>query len=327
MTANKIEDRSIIFTIVMSVTLGLIAIAVSLITDSGVVFLDGSFSLVFALVGLLTLYVSRLVRRPGDEQYPFGYATFEPMLNLFKGLLIATVLLYAVWNAVTALMGGGRNVSAVGAIIYAVVAVTGGTTQALVLRKLGKQSGSPIVQLDARNAVVDTMLSAAVGIAFVITLIIQNSGLSEWAPYADPVIMLVIVVIALPQPFKTIRANWRQLLGSAPDRAVQDKVAAVVESALERVPHSQTNLRTTHVGRYLYVHLYVVVPEDAAQPVDVRMHDRIRSRIYDELSSEFRHLALDLGFTTDVRWAISSVPSGDQEAVYPAGSSPAKADR
>ena len=114
MTANKIEDRSIIFTIVMSVTLGLIAIAVSLITDSGVVFLDGSFSLVFALVGLLTLYVSRLVRRPGDEQYPFGYATFEPMLNLFKGLLIATVLLYAVWNAVTALMGGGRNVSAEG---------------------------------------------------------------------------------------------------------------------------------------------------------------------------------------------------------------------
>ena len=318
MTANKIEDRSIIFTIVMSVTLGLIAIAVSLITDSGVVFLDGSFSLVFALVGLLTLYVSRLVRRPGDERYPFGYATFEPMLNLFKGLLIATVLLYAVWNAVTALMGGGRNVSAVGAIIYAVVAVTGGTTQALVLRKLGKQSGSPIVQLDARNAVVDTMLSAAVGIAFVITLIIQNSGLSEWAPYADPVIMLVIVVIALPQPFKTIRANWRQLLGSAPDRAVQDKVAAVVESALERVPHSQTNLRTTHVGRYLYVHLYVVVPQDAAQPVDVRMHDRIRSRIFDELSSEFRHLALDLGFTTDVRWAISSVPSGDQETIHPA---------
>ena len=38
------------------------------------------------MVGLLTLYVSKLVQRPRDEQYPFGYATFEPMLNLFKGI-------------------------------------------------------------------------------------------------------------------------------------------------------------------------------------------------------------------------------------------------
>ena len=205
MTAEKIEKRSIVITIVGSVSLGLIGIVISLASRSGAVFLDGLFSLIFAVVGLLTLYVSKLVQRPRDEQYPFGYATFEPMLNLFKGILIATALLYAVWTAIRSLMTGGQEVAAIGGIIYAAIAVTGGIARAVVLRKLGQRSRSPIVQLDAQNAVIDTMISGAVGVAFVATLIIQNSRLSSWAPYAAPVIMLAIAAIAAPQPIKTIR--------------------------------------------------------------------------------------------------------------------------
>ena len=254
-TAEKIEQRSIVITITASVSFGLIGIVISLASRSGAVFLDGLFSLIFAVVGVLTLYVCKLVQRPRDEQYPFGYATFEPMLNLFKGILIATALLYAVWTAVRALMTGGQEVAAVGGIIYAAIAVSGGVALVVTLRKLGQRSGSPIVQLDAENAVIDTMISGAVGVAFVATLIIQNSRLSAWAPYADPVIMLAIAAIAAPQPIKTIRSNWRQLMGRAPDRAVQDRIAALVESVLGHVPHSETHLRTTEVGRYLYIHL------------------------------------------------------------------------
>ena len=109
------------------------------------------------------------------SHYPFGYATFEPMLNLFKGILIATALLYAVWTAVRALMSGGQEVAAIGGIIYAAIAVSGGIALVVVLRKLGERSGSPIVQLDAQNAVIDTMISGAVGVAFVATLIIQST--------------------------------------------------------------------------------------------------------------------------------------------------------
>jgi len=316
MTAEKIEKRSIVITIVGSVSLGLIGIVISLASRSGAVFLDGLFSLIFAVVGLLTLYVSKLVQRPRDEQYPFGYATFEPMLNLFKGILIATALLYAVWTAIRSLMTGGQEVAAIGGIIYAAIAVTGGIALAVVLRKLGQRSRSPIVQLDAQNAVIDTMISGAVGVAFVATLIIQNSRLSSWAPYADPVIMLAIAAIAAPQPIKTIRTNWRQLMGRAPDQAIQDRIVQLIELVLARVPHSETHLRTTEVGRYLYIHLYVIVPEDIVEPIDVRLHDRIRRELFEQLSSEYSHLALDIGFTMDARWAVSSLPSDDQEIVH-----------
>ena len=304
MTPERIERRSIIITIVASVSFGLIGVVISLASQSGAVFLDGVFSLIFAVVGLLTLYVSGLVQRPRDEQYPFGYATFEPMLNLFKGILITLALLYALWSAVTALMTGGQEVAAVGGIVYAAIAVSGGAALAVVLRKLAQRSGSPIVQVDAQNAVIDTLISGSVGVAFVATLLLQNSRWSQWARYADPVIMLAIAAIAAPQPVRIIRSNWRQILGRAPEPALRERVAALVDKVLLSVPHAETYLRLTEMGRYLYIHLYVIVPEDAPEPIDTRLHDRIRQRIHDALAAEFPYLALDIGFTMDRRWAL-----------------------
>ena len=323
MTPARLERNSIILTIAASASFGLIGVVISIASQSGAVFLDGVFSLIFAIVGLLTLYVSALVQRPRDDQYPFGYATFEPMLNLFKGILITFALLYAVWSAVTALMTGGQEVAAVGGIIYAAIAVSGGAALAVVLRKLADRSQSPIVRVDAQNAVIDTLISGAVGVAFVATLLLQNSRWSEWARYADPVIMLAIAAIAAPQPIRTIRSNWRQLMGRAPERAVQERVATLVAEVLQRVPHSETHMRLTEVGRYLYIHLYVIVPEDTAEPIDTRLHDQIRHRIYAAISAEVPHLALDIGFTMDVRWALSSSPSDVQDTVLPAAGPPA----
>ena len=320
MTPEQIERRSIIITIVASVSFGLIGVVISLASQSGAVFLDGVFSLIFAVVGLLTLYVSGLVQRPRDEQYPFGYATFEPMLNLFKGILITLALLYALWSAVTALMTGGQEVAAVGGIVYAAIAVSGGAALAVVLRRLAQRSGSPIVQVDAQNAVIDTLISGAVGVAFVVTLLLQNSRWSQWARYADPVIMLAIAAIAAPQPVRIIRSNWRQLLGRAPEPALRERVAALVDQVLLSVPHAETYLRLTEMGRYLYIHLYVIVPEDAPEPIDTRLHDRIRQRIHDALAAEFPYLALDIGFTMDRRWALSSAPTqGRTGTSLPAG--------
>ena len=315
MTPEAIERRSIIISIVASATFGILGIVISVASKSGAVFLDGLFSLTFAIVGLLTLYVSQLVSRPSDDAYPFGYATFEPMLNLLKGLLIGFALVYAVWTATRTLLTGGQEIAAEGGILYAVIAVVGGAIVVVVLKRYAKQSGSPIVDVDAKNWTVDTLISSAVGIAFVATLLIQNSDLSDLAPYADPIIMLAIVAIAAPQPFQTIRENLRQIVGKAPPKNVQEHVADLVEQAISDVPHVETHLRIVEVGRYIYLHVYVIISPDTRESIDIRRHDQLRRLIYERVSKEFRHLSLDVGFTMDRRWALNSVPSEDLETV------------
>ena len=44
---------------------------------------------------LFTLRVARLLARPDDERYPFGYLFFEPLINTVKGLLILGVSAFA----------------------------------------------------------------------------------------------------------------------------------------------------------------------------------------------------------------------------------------
>ena len=52
------------------------------VTSSDAVLLDGFFSLIGFAVGLVSLRVATLVRRPDDDEYHFGYAAYEPVLNL-----------------------------------------------------------------------------------------------------------------------------------------------------------------------------------------------------------------------------------------------------
>ena len=294
---------------------GILGIAISLLSRSGAVFLDGLFSLIFAVAGLLTLYVSSLVARPRDEQYPFGYASYEPMLNLFKGLLIALALVYAVVEATRTMLSGGQDASAIGGIIYSALAVVGGLSVIFALYRMNRTAESPIVQVDIRNWVVDTMISAAVGVAFVVALLLENSRWSEWAPYADPLIMLLIAAIAVPQPFQIISENWGQLLGRAPRATMRSKVRELVQEALADKPYKELHLRISEVGRYVYIHVYVVVFRERAGNVALTDQDIVRRRIYNTVSSQFRYVAIDIAFTSDSRWALSSVPSENADEV------------
>ena len=314
-TPAKLERRSIIVSVVATSFFGVLGIAISLVSQSQAVFLDGLFSLIFAVAGILTLYVSSLVSRPRDEQYPFGYAAYEPMLNLFKGILILVALLYAIWGAVETLLMGGQDVVAAGGISYSALAVVGGIAVIVILSRINRQAGSPIVEVDIRNWTVDTMISGAVGVAFVATLILQNSEWAEWAPYADPIIMLLIAAIAAPQPYQIISENWGQLLGRAPNAKMRDSVRTLVQEALADKPYRELHLRISEVGRYVYIHVYVIVYPERAEVVLLADQDRVRRRIYNTVSQQFPYVAIDIAFSADARWALSSVPSDNADEV------------
>lgn len=326
-TPAKLERRSIIVSVVATSFFGVLGIAISLVSQSQAVFLDGLFSLIFAVAGILTLYVSSLVSRPRDEQYPFGYAAYEPMLNLFKGILILVALLYAIWGAVETLLTGGQDVVAAGGISYAALAVVGGIAVIVIMSRINRQAGSPIVEVDIRNWTVDTMISGAVGVAFVATLILQNSEWSEWAPYADPIIMLLIAAIAAPQPYQIISDNWGQLLGRAPNAKMRDSVRTLVQEALADKPYRELHLRISEVGRYVYIHVYVIVYRERAEVVLLADQDRVRRRIYNTVSQQFPYVAIDIAFSSDARWALSSVPSDNADEVLTPEDAPSSVTR
>ncbi len=139
--------------------MGLLGVGFAFYTDSEAILLDGIFSAIGFAIALVTLYIARLVRQPGNDKYPFGYAVFEPMLNLAKGLIIAIVLVFAASTAIAAILEGGRTIELGAAVLYAMIAAAGCGLLAWKIHRLAGATGSPIVAVDARNWIVDGLFS------------------------------------------------------------------------------------------------------------------------------------------------------------------------
>ena len=127
-------------------------------------------------------------------------------------------------------------------------------------------------------------------------------------PYADPAVVIILVVLSLPIPFRIIRDNWDQLLGRAPEESLQVKARAAVATVLGDDPKLIAKIRMEQIGRFTYLQIYVVCEE--GEEADIHRLDACRTAVFEALDGEFSNLALDVIFTCDPRWVGVSVGNG-----------------
>jgi cation diffusion facilitator family transporter len=304
-TGETAERRGLWLSIVGALGMAALGIGFAVLTSSDAVLLDGLFSLIGFAIGLVTLQVAKLVRRPDDEIYHFGYAAYEPVLNLSKGLLMAFVSIFALVSAVMVAMAGGRTIEVGWAVLYAGVAAVGCFTIAVSQRRLARRTGSPLLEVDYKNWFIDGLLSVAVGIAFVIALFLRDSRHAALLPYVDPAVVIILVALSLPIPAKIIRDNWHQLLGRAPDETLQRRAREAVTEAFGGGKACDPRIRMQQIGRFTYLQIYVLCADDTA--ADVERMDACRRSVHDALVGEFDNLALDVVFTRDPRWVAVAI--------------------
>ncbi|MDY0137227.1 MAG: cation transporter, partial [Thiomicrospira sp.] len=88
----KLEKRALHFSVWGNVFMVLIGVGFAIVSHSDAIMLDGLYSFIHLLIALLTIRVSQLVMKPSNDDYPFGYWMYEPMINMAKGLMIITLL-------------------------------------------------------------------------------------------------------------------------------------------------------------------------------------------------------------------------------------------
>jgi cation diffusion facilitator family transporter len=312
---EKLEKRGLVLSIIGALFMAALGFGFAVLTSSDAVLLDGFFSLIGFAIGLVSLRVASLVRRPDDEFYHFGYAAYEPMLNLTKGLLMAFVTLFALVSAILVVIEGGREIEAGWASVYAWVAAAGCFAIAVSQRALAKKTSSPLLVVDSKNWLIDGLMSVAVGIAFLVAVFLADTPYDHLLPYADPAVVIILVILSLPIPFKIIRENWKQMLGRAPDETVQEKARAAVEKVLDTSEEYETKIRMDQLGRLTYLQLYVVI-KGSIDP-DVSRLDACRKAVHDALKNDFDKLAIDVIFTRDPRWIGVSVGASVVSSEHP----------
>lgn len=177
---SKRERSAILITVFGNLSMAGIGLGFALATRSQAILLDGVYSLIGFGLALMGIRVAALVLRPDDEQYPFGYVAYEPILNFTKGLLIGAVSIFALIAAVISLVTGGRDIAEGIAFGYATGAAAGCFLFAFILKRKLRHLDSPLVRTDLHNWLVDGGVSLAVGLAFLLAVQLPRLGFPEW---------------------------------------------------------------------------------------------------------------------------------------------------
>ncbi|MGK7945010.1 MAG: cation diffusion facilitator family transporter [Microcystaceae cyanobacterium] len=299
---NTVEEQAIKWGMAGTLFMASLGVIFALLTHSIAILLDGLFSLINLIIAFISLKVSRLIQQPDDHYYPFGYAIFEPLLNLGKGIFIALVCIFALFSAINSILTGGYTVEAGIAIWYALLAAVGCMAIALLQRKMAQKSGSPILEVDAQSWFMDGLLSGAVAIAFIIVLFLEKTPLVTFIPYADPSIVILLILASAPLPISIIKDNWDQVVGRSNDQERYNQICQIVEQILSSNPIQDYYIRQGNEGRLMYIQCYLLVSDEQHDLFTVGEQDHLRTLIYDQLKVAFPHLASDIIFTTDPQW-------------------------
>jgi cation diffusion facilitator family transporter len=282
--------------------MALLGIGFAMFAQSDAIMLSGFFSLVSFAIGLLTVKVSRLVEGPDDERFHFGYAWFEPFLNTVKSLIVFFVLGFALVSGIDALLHGGKPLQPGPALLYAVIAMISCLAIHLVTRRYATKTASPLLDVDAKNWLIDTVVNTGIGIAFLSAMFLEGSQWSSAVPYVDPLLTTVLVVVMIRIPARMIQDNLGEMLQAAPTPPVQTEVRERFDQTVRGLAFERTRIRMLKVGRFMYLLIHILVPAGFSVS-RVEELDDIRQRIADGLEGVHPRLFIDTVFTEREEWA------------------------
>ena len=208
---------------------------------------------IFASV--INYFALRAAARPPDEDHRYGHGKAESLAGLFQSFVIGASGCFLMFEAVRRLfmprptaqewLGVGTMAVAM-AVSFALVAR---------LKSVARRTDSPALAADAVHYATDVYTNGA---ALVALLAVAVTG---WTP-ADPLISMLISAFILKSAVDVGRDSVNVLMDRRLPRAIDAKVAAVVERFRAEGVVGFHDLRTRRSGSHKFIDLHLEVEAD-----------------------------------------------------------------
>jgi predicted Co/Zn/Cd cation transporter (cation efflux family) len=287
-----------------------LGIGFGLASGSFSILFDGVYSLIDAVMTILSLAVIRLItlsatssNHPAKlhERFSMGLWHLEPMVLGLNGLLATIVAIYALFNAIISLMNGGRELEFGWAMIYAAVTFLAYLSSATIGYRANKKVDSDFVRLDILGWAMSGGITLALLVAFIIGWAVDGTSYAYISPYIDPAVLAIICFILIPLPLRTIKQAFSDILMVTPSDMKQrvDTAASQFAATHGFITHRAYIAR---VGRARQIEIYFIVPENAP-PQPIAHWDKLRDEFGELIGDEGPNRWLTILFTSDMEWA------------------------
>lgn len=265
-------------------------------TGSQAVLLDAVYDGIEFFMLLPSIFLIPLLYRPASEDHPYGYMQLETIFLVIKGSTMTAVTIGLIINNIQFLIHGGRSVSFQTVAYFELFACLLGLAVYFLLNRKNRALNSPLIEVEMNGWKIDSVISLGMTVAFFLPHWIPFDWFKPVVPYLDPLITVVLSMIMLPVPIKTVITAFRDLMLIPPEEEIIQDIKSTVDPFLDAcgcVDYSYDILRT---GRKLWISAYVIFEKDKIslsklRDLEIQCRDALKSDyadIFFELIPEFQ---------------------------------------
>src|ERR671919_1469743 len=262
--------RVAVTSIIASASLAILKFVVGLSTNSLGILSESLHSGLDFLAAMMTLYAVRIMMRPRDSKYTYGYAKFESVSSLFQIILLFAVAGWVFYEGIERIFQPIQPEVTVFSFVIMFVSIVVDFGRSNALHRVARKYGSQALEADALHFKTDMLSSAIVivGLSLVFLFNIPNAD-----AYAAIAVAGMIVYTSLGLGRRTLDV----LLDKAPKGAYHQILESV--SGLEGVdrPH---DIRIRKMGPETQVDMHIEVPRtythDTAHKVATIVEEKVK---------------------------------------------------
>ncbi len=255
--------------------LSILKIVVGIISGSLAVLGDGIDSATDIVTSLITLVAAKIMSRPPDPKFPYGYLKADTIATkslsfviLFAGAQLAISTISG-W-----VEGDEKLLPSMLAIYVTVFSIAGKIILAVHQFRKGKQTNSEMLKANAKNMQNDILISAAVLVGLFFTFILDM-------PIIDSITALFVSVWILKVGVQIFMQTNRDMMDGVSDPKMYDKIFRAVKRIHGAYNPHRTRIRK--IGNYFMIALDIEVEptlntQDAHELV-CKVEEEIRKEI------------------------------------------------
>ena len=150
---------------------------------------------------------------------------------------------------------------------------------------------SPLITVEMQGWKMDSMLSLGMTAAFFLPVFHPFKGVGQLTPYLDPFITIVLSMIMLPIPVKTVFTGIRDLLLISPEEETVSEIKQTVEPIIQESNCVDIYYDIVRTGRKLWISAYIKLNKDE---LSVRKFKMLQTRCIAALSEKYTDFYFEL---------------------------------
>lgn len=284
---SKTEYNALKFSFCIIIALMICSLIFNEFTESNIIEVDAGSYVISAIIGLITIYISKLQEKPKDENHPLGFSGYVPVLNLIRSFMVILICIKAIGESLGSIFSGPDPTDHGIMFAYAIVTLLFNVAAYVVINSKGKKIDSALLKTDALDWKTDIVFNFSIILAVFVSYGLQFTPYKAYSDYVDPVFCIIFSIAMAYYPIVLFSENIKILAVTSVDKGLQEQIIKSFNERIDVIQKYQPAFTVLHVGGVLWVNIEMNVhPKDEPVAPDYVVIKSTGEAILNEITPE-----------------------------------------